>query len=166
MAAAEARGLAGAMEFQEEVEPQFRRIEPEALRLLFEAGTLQREGKWAASLDTLRRADALQRDREAHHFVGRVAGLEAWCLGGLGRLAEAESTARQCLVISPENADAHLTLAAIHNGRKEWAQALAHLDTLDTWYPNYQAAVMMRQGVVERMRAEPPAPTPSVLRKR
>jgi hypothetical protein len=165
MAEAEARGLAGAMEFQEDTEPQFRRIEPEALRLLFEAGTLQKQEQWAPSLDALRRADALQRDREAHHFLGRVAGLEAWCLGGMGRLAEAESTARQSLVIAPENADGHLTLAALHNGRGEWAQALAHLDTLQSWYPNYQAAVMMRQGVVERMRAAPPAATPSVLRR-
>jgi len=163
MAEAEARDLAGAMEFQEDAEPQFRRIEPEGLRLLFEAGKLQREERWAASLDTLRRADALQRDREAHHFLGRVAGLEAWCLGGVGRVAEAESTARQSLVIAPENADGHLTLAAIHNGRGEWAQSLAQLDTLQTWYPNYEAAVMMRQEVMQRMRTAPPVRTPSVL---
>jgi tetratricopeptide (TPR) repeat protein len=165
MAAAEARGLAGAMEFQEDTRPQFRRIEPEALRLLFDAGTLQHEEKWAASLDTLRRADALQRDREAHHFLGRVEGLEAWCLGGMGRLAEAESTARQSLVIAPENADGHLTLAAIHNGRAEWAQSLAQLDTLQTWYPNYEAAVMMRRGVLESMRQVPQATTPGASRR-
>jgi tetratricopeptide (TPR) repeat protein len=164
MAAAEARDLHGAMEFREDTEPQFRRLEPEGLRLLFEAGTLQREEKWAASLDTLRRADALQRDREAHHFLGRVAGLESWCLGGMGRLAEAESTARQSLVIAPENADGHLTLAAIYNGRNEWEQAIAQLDTLQTWYPNYEAAVMMRQGVMERMRAAPRAATPNVFK--
>jgi len=164
MAAAEARDVAGAMEFQEEVEPQFRRIEPEALRLLFEAGNLQHADRWAASVDTLRRADALQRDREAHHFLGRVLGLEAWGLGGMGHLAEAESTARQSLVIAPENADGHLTLAAIYNGRGEWAQSLAHLDTLESWYPNYQAAVEMRRGVLEHLRAAPPAATPSVLR--
>jgi tetratricopeptide (TPR) repeat protein len=152
------------MEFQEDTSPQFRRIEPQALRLLFEAGQLQTAENWPAAVDTLRRADALQNDREAHHFLGRVSGLEAWCLGGLGRLAEAESTARQSLVIAPENADGHLTLAAIHNGRGEWAQSLAQLDTLQSWYPNYQAAVMMRQGVLERMRVSPQAATPSVLR--
>jgi len=164
MAAAEARGLAGALEFREDTEPQFRRIEPEGLRLLFEAGTLQQEEKWQACVDTLRRADALQRDREAHHFLGRVAGLESWCLGGLGRLAEAESTARQSLVIAPENADGHLTLAAIYNGRSEWTQALAQLDTLQTWYPNYEAAMAMRQGVAERMRRAQEARPPRVLR--
>ena len=163
MAAAEARGLAGAMEFQEDTQPQFRRIEPEALRLLFDAGTLQQQENWAASVDALRRADALQRDRLAHHFLGRVEGLEAWGLGGLGRLAEAESTARHSLVIAPENADGHLTLAAIHNGRGEYAQALAQLDTLQTWYPNYQAGLIMRQGVMERMRGAAPPVTPSVL---
>jgi tetratricopeptide (TPR) repeat protein len=151
------------MEFQEHTDPQFRRIEPQALRLLFSAGAFQTSEKWADAVGTLRIADALQRDREAHHFLGRVAGLQAWCLGGMGRLAEAESTARQSLVIAPENADGHLTLAAIHNGRGEFAQALAHLDTLQTWYPNYQAAVMMRQGVMERMRAAPPALTPGAL---
>ena len=164
MAAAEARGLAGAMEFREDTEPQFRRIEPEGLRLLFEAGTLQKEEKWQACVDTLRRADALQRDREAHHFLGRVTGLEAWCLGGLGRLAEAESTARQSIVIGPENADGHLTLAAIYNGRGEWPQALAQLDTLETWYPNYEAATVMRQRVMERMAGAPQSAPPRVLR--
>src|SRR5262249_23679451 len=149
----EARGLAGAMEFQEHTEPQFRRIEPAALRLLFEAGALQHQEKWLESLEALHRADRLQGDRQAHHFLGRVEGLEAWGLGAMGALAQAESTARHSLVIAPENADGHLTLAAIYNGRSEWAQSLAHLDTLETWYPNYQAAVMMRQGVLERMRA-------------
>jgi tetratricopeptide (TPR) repeat protein len=165
MAEAEARDLAGAMEFQEDTDPQFRRIEPEGLRLLFEAGKLQKQERWEAGLDTLRRADALQHDREAHHFLGRVKGLEAWCLGGLGRVAEAESTARQSLVIAPENADGHLTLVAIYNGRNEWAQALAELDTLQTWYPNYEAATVMRQGVIQRMRAAPPAGTPSLLQR-
>src|SRR6185503_2845161 len=115
-------GLAGAMEFQEDTRPQFRRIEPEGLRLLFDAGAMQKQEQWAASVAALRRADSLQSDR----------------------LAEAESTARQSLVIAPENADGHLTLAAIHNGRGEYAQALAQLDTLQTWYPNYEAGLMMR----------------------
>jgi hypothetical protein len=68
-------------------------------------------------------------------------------------------------VIAPENADGHLTLAAIHNGRGEWAQALAQLDTLQTWYPNYEAGLMMRRAVIERMRGAAPAVTPSVLRR-
>jgi hypothetical protein len=166
MAKDEARDLAGALEFQEFTEPQFRRIEPEALRLLFLGSKLQREEAWRACVDTLRRADALQRDRMAHHFLGRLEGLEAWALGGLGRIPEAESLARQSLAIAPENADGHLTLAAIHNGRGEWAQSLAHLDTLESWYPGYQAGLMMRQGVLERMRAARPALTPNVLPRR
>jgi Tfp pilus assembly protein PilF len=124
---------------------------------------MQKQEQWAASVAALRRADSLQSDRLAHHFLGRVEGLEAWGLGGLGRLAEAESTARQSLVIAPENADGHLTLAAIHNGRGEYAQALAQLDTLQTWYPNYEAGLMMRQAVIERMRGAASTVTPSVL---
>jgi tetratricopeptide (TPR) repeat protein len=165
MAAAEAHDLAGAMEFREDTEPQFRRIDPEGLRLLFEAGTLQQEEKYAAALDTLRRAAAVQRDPEAHHFLGRVTGLESWCLGALGRLTEAESTARQSLVIAPENADGHLTLAAIYNLRSEWRQALAHLDTLQSWYPGYEAAVVMRKQVLARMQAAPQTATPGALIK-
>jgi tetratricopeptide (TPR) repeat protein len=165
MAAAEARDLAGAMEFREDTEPQFRRIDPEGLRLLFEGGALQEEEKYAAGLDTLRRAAALQRDPEAHHFLGRVTGLESWCLGALGRITEAESTARQSLVIAPENADGHLTLAAIYNGRSEWRQALAQLDTLQTWYPGYEAAAVMRKQVLARMQAAPQTATPGALIK-
>ncbi|MEQ1834124.1 MAG: hypothetical protein ABL977_13810 [Candidatus Eisenbacteria bacterium] len=152
-----ARGLAGAMEFQEDERPPFRRVEPEALRLLFVAGALDRGEHWQAALDTLERAEARQADRAATHFVGRVLGLRAWCLGATGHLVQAESLARASLAIAPENADGHLTLAALHNGRSEWNQSLAQLDTLLTWYPDYQAGVMMRQQVVERLRADPAA---------
>ena len=160
MAKAEARDLAGAMEFQEEARPQFRRIEPEALRLLFVASALQAAGRVGDALDSLYRADGLQPDREAHHFIGRVQGLEAWCLGGLDRLAEAESTARRSLAIAPENADGHLTLAAIYNDRAEWPQLLAQLDTLESWYPGYPPAVTMRRTAFERMRSQPQRPAP------
>ena len=165
MAGNEARAISGALEFQDHTTPQFRRIEPQALQLLFVAGQLDHAEKWQAALDTLRRADALQPDREAYHFIGRVEGLESWCLGALGQLPEAERIARQSVAIAPENADGHLTLAAIHNGRNEWAQSLAQLDTLLAWYPNYQAAVMMRTGVLERMRALG-VPPPRVVRMR
>ncbi len=154
MAESGAAALHGALEFQERATPPFRRIEPEALRLLFVAGALERTDRYQAAVDTLARADALQRDREARHLLGRVYGMRAWCLGALGRLPEAESLARQSLAIAPENADGHLTLSALHNGRREWVPSLAHLDTLDAWYPGYPAAVMMRRGILERMRAE------------
>lgn len=149
-----ARGLAGAMEFQEGATPQFRRIEPEALRLLFVAGTLEHEQHWLAALDTLRRADTLQADREARHFVGRLLGLQAWCLGATGKVADAEITARQSLAVDHEDADGHLTMAAILNGRQQWSESLAHLDTLLAYYPEYQAGEMMRVAVVKRMREQ------------
>ncbi len=162
MAASGAATLHGALEFQERSTPPFRRIEPEALRLLFVAGGLERTDRYQAAVDTLARADSLQRDREAHHLLGRVYGMRAWCLGALGRLLEAESLARHSLAIAPENADGHLTLSAIHNGRGEWTPSLAHLDTLEAWYPGYPPAVMMRRGILERIRAQgvagPPAP--------
>src|SRR5262249_9159983 len=110
--------------------PQFRRIEPEALRLYFVAKAIERQEHWAAALDSLRRVDSLQVDRLAAHFLGRIGGLEAWCLGATGRLDEAEPLARRTLATSPDDADAHLTLAAIANGRSEWQEAIAQLDTL------------------------------------
>ncbi len=155
-----ARGLAGAMEFQEGTTPQFRRIEPEALRLLFVAGQLEHEQHWLAALDTLRRADTLQVDREARHFVGRLLGLKAWCLGADGKVADAEIVARQCLAVDLEDADGHLTMAAILNGRQQWSESLAHLDTLLTYYPEYQAGEMMRTAVVKRMREQGVVPSP------
>ena len=110
--------------------------------------------------------DLLTGGGEASHFLGRVYGLKAWSLGGLGRLPEAERTAHQSLAISPENADGHLTLAALYNGRNQWAESLAQLDTLLAWYPNYQAAVMMRQGVLDRMREQGAAPASGVSPRR
>ena len=35
--------------------------------------------------------------------------------------------------IAPENADGHLTMAALHTGHGDHAQGLAHLDTLQAW---------------------------------
>lgn len=151
MAASEGRNVHGALEFQADATPSFRRIEPQALRLLFVAGGLERESRYAEAVDTLARADSLQRDREAHHMLGRILGLRAWCLGGAGRVREAEALARQSLAISPENADGHLAMSAILNGRQEWSASLRHLDTLETWYPGYPAAVQMRKGVLVRM---------------
>ncbi len=151
MAAADGRTAHGALEFQADATPPFRRIEPEALRLLFVAGGLERESRYQAAVDTLVRADSVQRDREAHHLLGRIIGLEAWCLGGVGRVEQAESLARQSLAIAPENADGHLTMCAILNGRGEWTASLRHLDTLEAWYPGYPAAVEMRKGILVRM---------------
>lgn len=146
-----ALGLAGAMEFQEAATPPFRRIEPEALRLLFVAGALDRGEHWQSALDTLARAESQQLDRTAHHFLGRVLGMRAWCLGSMGQVAEAESLARQSLAISSENADGHLTLAAIHYGRSEWNLSRAQLDTLLAWYPGHQAGIKLRRALDERM---------------
>lgn len=160
MAGDEGTGLAGALEFREGVSPPFRRVEPLAMRALFVAGRLNREQRYQAAYDTLESALALQRDPEAFHFLGRVAGLESWCLGALGRVPEAEARARYSLAIAPENADGHMTMAAILNGRSEWFGSLAHLDTLLTWYPGYPPAVMMRQAVLERVNSSPPAGTP------
>lgn len=154
MAAADGRTAHGALEFQAAATPPFRRIEPEALRLLFVAGGLEGASQYQAAVDTLVRADSVQRDREAHHLLGRILGLEAWCLGSVGRVAEAESLARQSLAIAPENAHGHLSLCAILNARGEWAASLKHLDTLETWYPGYPVAVEMRKGIHVRMKEQ------------
>lgn len=147
----DAARLSAALEFREGSRPPFRRVEPLAIRALFVAGRLNREERAQMAYDTLASALALQRDPEAWHFLGRVRGLQSWCLGLLGRLDEADSLARQSLAIAPENADGHLTLAALLNGRGDWNGSLAHLDTLLTWYPGFPPALMMRDGVVQRL---------------
>jgi hypothetical protein len=156
MARDSARTLAGALEFQEHARPPFRRVEPEALRLLFVAGALDRASAHAAAAESLVLAEARLRDRRAHHTLGRLLGLRAWCSGGAGNVALAESLARQSLAIAPENSDGHLTMSAIHNGRGEWRASLAHLDTIETWYPGYEAAALMRRRILERMGAAAP----------
>jgi hypothetical protein len=71
---------------------------------------------------------------------------------------EGDSLARASLAIAPENADGHLTRAAFHNGRSEWRESLAQLDTLETWYPGYPVAEAMRRAIMERIAASPAPP--------
>ena len=158
MAADDARSLDAAMEFQEHATPPFRRVEPLALRTLFVARELVRAEHFAEAAETLRVAGEQLSDSGAHHVRGRIWGLRAWCLAGSGRVREGDSLARASLAIAPENADGHLTLAAFHNGRSEWRESLAHLDTLETWYPGYPIAVAMRRAILERMAASPAPP--------
>lgn len=158
MAADEARSLDAAMEFQEHATPPFRRVEPRALRTLFAARELVRAERFAEAAETLRVAGEQLSDTGAHHVRGRIWGLRAWCLAGSGRVREGDSLAHASLAIAPENADGHLTLAAFHNGRGEWQQSLAHLDTLESWYPGYAVAVAMRKAIMERMAATPAPP--------
>ena len=160
MAQDDARTLDAAMEFQEHAKPPFRRVEPAALRTLFASRELVRADRYAEAADSLALADSRLTDPEAHHVRGRIWGLRAWCLASSGRVREAESLARASLAIAPENADGHLTIAAMHNGRSEWRQSLAHLDTLETWYPGYPIAVAMRRAIHERMASTPQAPGP------
>ncbi len=160
MAQDEARSLNAAMEFQEHATPPFRRVEPRALRKLYAARDLVRAERFAEAADTLRLAGELLSDPEAHHVRGRIWGLRAWCLASTGHVPAAESLARASLAIAPENADGHLTIAAMHNGRAEWRQSLAHLDTLEAWYPGYPVAVAMRRAILERMNAAPASSAP------
>jgi hypothetical protein len=133
-------------------------VEPLALRTLFAARELVRAERFAEAAETLRVAGEQLSDTCAHHVRGRIWGLRAWCLAGSGRVREGDSLARASLAIAPENADGHLTLAAFHNGRSEWRESLAHLDTLETWYPGYPVAVAMRRAILERMAASPAPP--------
>ena len=157
--ATQARGLAGAIEFAEHATPQFRRVETEALRLLFVAESLDRARNYRAQVDTLALADALQRDRAAHHVLGRIQGFRALGLWMLGREAQAESLARASLIIAPENMDGHFALAMLHGGRGEWATALAHLDAVEAMHPGLPTTAGLRR-ILERARRGIPAPAP------
>jgi hypothetical protein len=154
MAEDEARSLDAALEFQEHADPPFRRVEPVALQTMFAARDLVRAERFADGAEVLRLADMQLTDPLAHHVRGRIWGLRAWCLASMGRVREGDTLARASLAIAPENADGHLTIAAMHNGRREWRRSLAHLDTLETWYPGYPVAVEMRRAIHEQMRAE------------
>jgi hypothetical protein len=158
MAADDARSLDAAMEFQEYATPPFRRVEPIALRTLFAARELVRAEHFAEAAETLRVAGEQLSDTGANHVRGRIWGLRAWCLAGSGRVREGDSLARASLAIAPENADGHLTRAAFHNGRSEWRESLAQLDTLETWYPGYPVAEAMRRAIMERIAASPAPP--------
>lgn len=148
-----AHALAGALEFREGATPPIRRVEPRALEALFAATRLQREGRLAEGLEQLRLADSLQTDREAYHLRGRIVGYEAWLLGQLERLPEAEARAHEALRLSDQEAEAHLTLAAVLQTRGEWEASLAQIDSVLTWYPGFGKALNLRTFVRERRAA-------------
>lgn len=150
---ASAHSLAGAFEFREDASPPIRRVEPRAIEGLFAAARLQRAGRTADALARLAQADSLQTDREAMHIRARIVGYEAWLLGQSDRLAEAEARARDALELSDQEAEAHLTLAAVLQTRGEWEASLAHLDSVLTWYPGFGKALDLQRFVRDRRAA-------------
>jgi tetratricopeptide (TPR) repeat protein len=141
------RRLDAVLEFDEVARPQMRWVEPEAMRLYAVAASLPERDAWQAALDTLARAEALQSDREAHGFLGRVRGLRAFCFLGLGRTEDAEAEARRSLALWPEGGDARYTLAAVlaYSGRPE--EARGHLDTLLALHPGDRSGMALRDSL-------------------
>jgi len=150
---ASAHTLAGAFEFREDATPPIRRVEPRAIEALFAAARLQRAGRTAEGLAQLRLADVSQTDREAHHIRARIVGYEAWLLGQLDRLPEAEARAHDALRLSDQEAEAHLTLAAVLQTRGEWDASLAQIDSVLTWYPGFGKALDLQAFVRARRAA-------------
>lgn len=148
-----AHALAGALEFREDATPPIRRVAPGAIEELFAAARLQRAGRTAEALTRLARADSLQTDREALHIRARIVGYEAWLLGQSDRLPEAEARAHEALLLSDQEAEAHLTLAAVLQTRGEWDASLAHLDSVLTWYPGFRKALDLQAFVRDRRAA-------------
>ena len=139
--------LAAIVTYQEETRPQVMLIDPAAMRHYLQAGASVGRRSWQAAADELTLADSLQLDRNAHDFLGRVAGRRAFCRLALGRMADAERDARGALAMAPKVGEARYTLAAVlaFTGRR--AEARRQLDTLIALYPGDRGARALRDSV-------------------
>lgn len=137
------------VEYQDESPLQVALVEPDAMRALLAAEAAIRAGDWAATLASLERAEALQRDPGADVFLGTVAAKQALAFAGTGRAEAAERAAREGLERWPKNPDSRYVLAFLWEKEGRLAEAAAQLDTLLTLYPDDEGAKALR----ERIRA-------------
>jgi len=134
-----------------EYEPHRRRqvviVEPAAMHAYLAAASLLRAGHEPAALDSLERAEALQRDREAAVFLGAVAGKRALARLAHEPLPAVEQDARIALRRWPDGGDARFVLATVLaiQGRK--SEAHAQIDTLLSLYPFDESARRLQEEI-------------------
>ena len=137
------------VEFQDDSPFQVSLVEPDAMRALLAAEAAIRAGDWAATLTSLERAEAIQRDPGADVFLGTIAAKKALAFAGTGRPDAAEDAARTGLELWPKNPDSRYVLAFLWEKEGRLAEAAAQLDTLLMLYPSDEGARALR----ERIRA-------------
>jgi len=146
-------------EFENGKDPSVVLLNPEAMRAMTGGITIANQGKLAAALVLLDRADSLASTAGATAFHGQVAGLRAVTFAYLGRLGEAEKEAGRSKMLYPRHPYAHLALGVIAFSRGRWAEADAQVDSVLDVEPNYPPALRLRASIREAVAR--PAPSAS-----
>ena len=111
------------------------------------ATSLLRAGDEAAALDSLDRAEILQRDRGAAVFLGAVAGKRALARLAREPLPVAAREARTALSRWPDGGDARYVLATVLAIEGRRSEARAQIDTLLSLYPFDESARRLREEI-------------------
>jgi hypothetical protein len=112
------------VEFEPLRVPQFSGVHAGAIRL---AAAGEREVNalhWAAALELLDRAEALQRDTTAAGFRASLAGARAYCLIEMNRVDEAEAQARIAMGRDINTPNGRFIFAQARLARGDWRTAM------------------------------------------
>ena len=134
-------------------------VEPEAVRLLFQARPFLQADHHAEALALLDRADSLQRDTNAIKYRVTSGTWRAYAWIWAHRDSEAVVLARQVLAMDPGHVIAHQVLALALANRGELAAALREVSVAESLEPGDAAMAALRAQIESRMRARlSPAP--------
>lgn len=134
--------------------PQITLVDPAAMRELVEAVRLAEARRYAEALERLDAVERMPIRPESRVLLASVAGTRASALAALGRLEEAEESARRAITLHPRNPDGRFVLGTLAFAAGRLAEAEAHFDTLLLEpSPSDSIAVALRERVREARRA-------------
>lgn len=142
------------IDYQAGREPPIALLDGDAVRAMGLGLDRLKAGDWPRSLELLRRADALQKDRDAVIFLGDLAGRRSYCLAQLRRWDEADAEARAALQAAREDVGAWYVVALVQAARGARNDARATLDTLLARSPGHEEALSLR-GIIDSLDAVP-----------
>jgi tetratricopeptide (TPR) repeat protein len=132
------------VQFQPDERRAIALVDPGAARAQVDAYDALVAGRWMEAIAILDRADSLQRDPAARVFLASNAARRAFCLGVLGRVADAEAEARRGLALRRTETNARFVLAMSLAEQRRYDEADAQLDTLLAIAPGDSGAIDLR----------------------
>ena len=141
-------------------EPEVALVEPDAVRLLFEARPLIQAQRYADALAVLDRADSAQRDTNAVKFRVTSGTWRAYAWVETNRVADAVALAERVLAMDPMHVLARQVLALGLEAQGDVVGALRALRVVDSISPGDPMTAAMRARIDARLRSRvsPKAP--------
>ena len=141
-------------------EPEVALVEPDAVRLLFEARPLIQAQRYADALAVLDRADSAQRDTNAVKFRVTSGTWRAYAWVETNRVADAVALAERVLAMDPMHVLARQVLALGLEAQGDVVGALRALRVVDSISPGDPMTGAMRARIDARLRSRvsPKAP--------